>query len=234
MTCEFVHLDGSYVLGALSPGERREFEEHLTGCEACARSVRELAGLPGLLARVDPGVLEDPPAEEPVPETLLPSLLGEVRRRRHRRALTTTGLAAAAAVLVTLGAVVTVGLTGNGSTPTATPPVTSTATPAGRPMTAVRDVGMQASLALQGVAWGTRLDLSCSYAPASTLYGGTQPTTYSLVVQTRDGRSQQVATWRSLPGHTMQLSAATSTARANISSVEVHAANGQTVLRLAT
>lgn len=235
MTCEFAHLDGSYVLGALSPGERREFEEHLTGCEACARSVRELAGLPGLLARVDPGVLEDPPGAEPVPETLLPSLLGEVRRRRHRRVLTTTGLAAAAAVLVTLGAVVTVGLTGNnGPAPTATPTVTGTAVPGGRPMTAVRDVGMQASLALQDVAWGTRLDLTCSYAPASTLYGGDHPTTYSLVVHTRDGRSRQVATWRSLPGHTMQLSAATSTARADISSVEVHAADGQTVLRLAT
>jgi len=234
MTCEFAHLDGSYVLGALSPAERREFEEHLTGCEACARSVRELAGLPGLLARVEPGVLEDPPGEDPVPETLLPSLLSEVRRRRHRRVLTTSGLAAAAAVLVTVGAGVTVGLANNGSTPTATPSVTTSATPTGRPMVAVRDVGMQASLALQSVAWGTRLDLSCRYAPAATVYGGEHPAAYSLVVHTRDGRSQQVATWRSIPGHTMQLSAATSTARANISSVEVHAAGGATVLRLAT
>ena len=29
MTCEHAHLDGSYVLGALSPAERQRFEQHL-------------------------------------------------------------------------------------------------------------------------------------------------------------------------------------------------------------
>ena len=37
--------------------------------------MRELAGLPGLLARVDPDVLESAPHVEPVPETLLPALV---------------------------------------------------------------------------------------------------------------------------------------------------------------
>ena len=46
--------DAAYVLGALSPAERREFEEHLAGCARCQRSVAELAGLPGLLAQVSP------------------------------------------------------------------------------------------------------------------------------------------------------------------------------------
>jgi len=58
MSCEHSHLDGAYVLGALSPGERQEFERHLLGCEECSRSVRELAGLPGLLALVEAEDLE--------------------------------------------------------------------------------------------------------------------------------------------------------------------------------
>ena len=54
-----------------------------------SRSVRELAGLPGLLARIDPAVLESPPADEPLPARVLPSLMGEVRRSRRRRTFAT-------------------------------------------------------------------------------------------------------------------------------------------------
>jgi hypothetical protein len=230
MSCEHAHLDGAYVLGALSPGERRDFEQHLAGCATCAQSVREIAGLPGLLARVEPEILEDPPGEEPVPDTLLPSLLAEVRRTQRRRSLVTAGLAAAAAVLVTLGAAFTLGMTGGDGSPAATP--TSTSTPTARPMDQVRNVGMQASLAFEGVPWGTRLDLTCRYAAATGGYGP-RATTYSLVVHTHDGRSEQVATWQSLPGRTMHLTAATSAARGDIASVEVRAADGSPVLRLA-
>ena len=99
MTCIHSHLDGAYVLGALAPEERLEFERHLAGCPTCSRSVRDLAGLPGLLAQVSPEVLEAGPEEEPPPETLLPALVREVRRSRHRRRLV-VGLAAAAAVAV--------------------------------------------------------------------------------------------------------------------------------------
>lgn len=63
MTCELAHWDGAYVLGALSPTERLEFEEHLTRCDDCSRSVRELAGVPGLLAQVGPDdLLPVPPS----------------------------------------------------------------------------------------------------------------------------------------------------------------------------
>ena len=53
MSCPFAHDDAAYVLGALSPAERLEFERHLGRCDDCTRAVRELAGLPGLLGRVD-------------------------------------------------------------------------------------------------------------------------------------------------------------------------------------
>ena len=79
-TDEFALFDAAYVLGALSPADRREFEEHLKGCAACASAVGELAGLPGLMSKVSEEQLT---AEvEAPPETLLPSLARAVRRER--------------------------------------------------------------------------------------------------------------------------------------------------------
>ena len=36
---EYVQWDAAYVLGALSPAERREYEEHLAGCPACQAAI---------------------------------------------------------------------------------------------------------------------------------------------------------------------------------------------------
>jgi len=41
--------DAAYVLGSLSATDRALFEAHLEGCDACARSLADLAGLPGVL-----------------------------------------------------------------------------------------------------------------------------------------------------------------------------------------
>lgn len=57
---------GSYVLGALDPGERSRLEAHLEGCPACRDELAGLAGLPALLGRVDEAQLErvaGPPPE---------------------------------------------------------------------------------------------------------------------------------------------------------------------------
>ena len=51
---KFAQWDAAYVLGALSPAERREFEEHLASCPACQAAVSELVAIPGLLAQVSP------------------------------------------------------------------------------------------------------------------------------------------------------------------------------------
>ncbi|MEV6626447.1 zf-HC2 domain-containing protein, partial [Amycolatopsis sp. NPDC051114] len=67
----FATFDAAYVLGALSPEDRQRFEQHLRMCDRCAASVRDMAGLPGLLARVDaPAVLPD---AGPPPPDLLPT-----------------------------------------------------------------------------------------------------------------------------------------------------------------
>lgn len=234
MSCELARLDGAYVLGALSPAERQEFEEHLGGCPDCAGAVRTLAGLPGLLGRVNPQILESPPGEDPVPATLLPALVREVRRSQRRRLLVTAGLAAAATVAVAAGAVATSGVIDRDRTPVAAPPSASSTGPPGQAMVPTGYGAVTAKLAFESVPWGTRLDLTCTYGPPAGAGGHPQPASYALVVRTRDGGAEQVATWRALPGRTMFLTAATAAARSDITSVEVRTADGQPVLRLTT
>ena len=235
MSCEFGHHDGAYVLGALAPAERLDFERHLPGCVECSRAVQELAGLTGLLARVSPDVLESPPLDEPAPQTLLPALVREVRRAQRRRtwvaAGLTAGLAAAAALVVTIG---TLGVTGYLAPdhPTPPPPPSSTTTEQSRPMVPLDHQPISADLAMTGVPWGTRLDLTCRYAVDGDGWGWSAGSTYALFVRTRDGRVQQVATWRGLPGRTMLITAATATGRDDIASAEVRTADGTLVLRL--
>lgn len=237
MSCEFAHDDGAYVLGALPPAERLDFERHLTDCKDCTRAVRELAGLPGLLGRVDASVLEDLPEDElPVPDTLLPALSSEVRRAGRRRTYTTAALAAAAVVLaVTVPVVVSQVTDGDG--PQAIPGPTATATPSTAPappqaMRPVGDVPVRASLTLENVTWGTRLGLTCTYDPEWVEYNLPPTPTYALFVRTRDGRSEQVGTWRSMGGRTMRLQAATASSRDDIRSVQVRTLDGRVLLQL--
>jgi len=235
MTCGYADRDGSYVLGALSPGERLDFEEHLAGCADCARSVRELAGLPGLLARVDPAVLEPSSNEAPLPETLLPSVLREVRRSGRRRSLM---VAAAAAAAVAAAVTVPMAVSGldRSRTPVAAPP-TGASSPVPvvrRAMAPVGNSPVHAEVTLASVAWGTRLQLTCTYDPVS---GGRQhqmpgKVTYGLFVRTRDGRTQQIGTWRSVAERTTRVTASTSARTKDIAWLEVRTADGHPVLAL--
>jgi hypothetical protein len=222
--CEFAMDDAAYVLGSLSPAERKDFEAHLPGCEECSLAVRDLAGLPGLLGRLDADVF-DVPALEPVPDTLLPRLSRAVRRQQHRRTWLTAGVAAVVAAAISVGGVVALDHPDT-ATPVAVVPV-------GQPMMPVgsEPSPMTANVALTSVPWGTRLDLTCSYPPlhGSMSYG---PAAYALVVHTTDGRSQRVATWHGVPGKTMHLAAATAASPSDISSVDVVQTGGSRVLQL--
>ncbi len=239
MTCSYATWDGSYVLGALSPADREQFERHLAGCASCAEAVRDLAGLPGLLSRVDEQAVAAPP--EPAPDTLLPRLVREVRRERRRRTRLATGLAAAAVGVVVAGAATVGVLTGqdttdappsaNGTPPAASP---SGAASPGSDTQAMQPVGgapVEGWVTMETVPWGTRITLLCTYAPAPGGYGD-EPAGYALVVRTRDGVEREVATWNAVPGRAMQLAAATSSGRADIASVEVRTGDGRPVLRL--
>ncbi|MCI9888004.1 zf-HC2 domain-containing protein [Micrococcales bacterium 31B] len=233
MKCPLAHHDAAYLLGALSPAERREFEDHLPGCEACRAAIGELAGLTGLLARVDAKELElldaDPetPAPPAVPTAVLPALLATVRLERRRRLLVTAlGLAASVALVGGLGYAV-----GQSHAPASgqTPAVVGAAP---QTMAAGESYGVTGNLSLTTVARGTRLDLNCEYPVGSDAASDNQ--TYSLVVHTLAGATERVATWKGLPGHTMSLAGATATDRADIARVEVVAADGDVVLSLST
>lgn len=227
MSCEFAHHDAAYVLGSLSPADRSAFERHLAGCAECAPGVREFAGLPGLLSRVSPDVLESDGSPEPVPATLLPALVAEAAHSQRRRTTVLVGLVAVA-VVVAGGSAVALNVLDDEPPPAgrSAPPSTSP----GRPMTSVGTGAVSGTLALTSVAWGTRLDLVCTYpADHEAAYGAT----YSMVVHTRDGRVEQVATWKGLAGKTMRLPGATSATLADIASVEVLTSDGDPVLTLA-
>jgi hypothetical protein len=234
-TDEFVLYDAAYVLGALSPAERREFETHLKVCAACARSVGELAGLPGLMSRVSVEQLTAEP--ETLPETLLPSLARAVRRERRRHRLALGASAAAAACLIAVGGVAVT----RPDSP-ARPPVASSASTlpgtAKMALTAVVPSPVTASARLVDMAWGTRIELTCSYnATRVSKARRVSPTggfPYALIVIDRGGVTQQVATWKALPNQELTVVGASSWARPNIAAVEIRTLSGRAILRLST
>jgi len=85
---------GVYVLGAIDPAERGLVDAHLTTCSDCRDELAGMAGLPALLARVNPDEISriraddtvHPAAGDDPPEELLGTVLGlaEARRRRNR------------------------------------------------------------------------------------------------------------------------------------------------------
>ena len=100
---------GVYVLGAIEPAERSLVDAHLMTCRDCRDELAGLAGLPALLARVNPDEISRICADDTVrtgtedrpPEELIGTVLdlAEARRRRTRWRF----LASAAAVVVIAG-----------------------------------------------------------------------------------------------------------------------------------
>lgn len=222
----YADWDSAYVLGALSPAERREYEEHLEACEACRRAVAELAPMPGLLARLTPdrgmALLDDDaePAGAPRPE-LLDAVRREGRRRRIRRTRLQIGIAAAAAALVLVAVLVPLAFL----RPAAVGETVAFET--------VADVPVTATAVLTPVGWGTRIDLDCTYGTA----GSTDATSatgdgwpYVLVVVGRDGTQSEVSSWRAMPGATARLQAGTAVALDDIASLEIRTVAGGDVL----
>ncbi|GAA1819997.1 zf-HC2 domain-containing protein [Agromyces neolithicus] len=223
----FAEWDSAYVLGALSPVERREFEEHLESCELCSRAVAELAAMPGLLARLAPerasAIAEDPDgASAPAPrDDLLDAVRLADRRRRTRRTRYWWGAVAAAAAVAVLAVVLPLSM---GQPATAREAVA---------FEAVVDVPLTATAMLTQVGWGTRIELDCRYGDADAdadVPPGGWP--YSLVVIERDGTRSEVSSWRASPGTGARLSAATAADLDDIASLEIRAiASGEVLMR---
>jgi len=100
---------GVYVLGAIDPAERSLVDSHLLTCRDCRDELAGLAGLPALLARVNPDEISRICADDTVrtasddrpPGELIGTVLdlAEARRRRTRWRF----LAVAAAVVAIAG-----------------------------------------------------------------------------------------------------------------------------------
>ena len=99
-------------------------------------------------------------------------------------------------------------------------------------MRPVGDEPISGWVSLTTVGWGTRLDLTCSYADESGDYADPSWSTYTMLVHTADGDVEQVASWKALPGKTMHLAGATAADRDDIVSVEILTSAGEPVLEL--
>ena len=185
---------GVYVLGAIDPAERGLVDAHLVTCRDCRDELAGLAGLPALLARVNPDEISricaddtvSPVASDEPPEELLGTVLGlaEARRRRNRWRY----LSAAAAV-VAIAAGLFAGLSSANSTT-----VTHTLV-VGGPGTGSWDsasatdhaTGVTATVAYSKQLWGNAFQVLVDRIPAGT--------TCQLWVVHPDGSWTQAAAW---------------------------------------
>lgn len=225
-THDYALWDAAYVLGSLSGSERREFEAHLRACQPCTDAVGELSGVPALLSQIDRAYVDS--IDEHGPHLALPPLRDEVlakvnARRRHSRALAWT-LAAVAAVAIGLFAAIQ-------PNPMAIAPTDQQAAGSTFTMTPTEPVPLSATVTLSGRAWGTRVDMNCTYTDGSadTDYVGGDDKLVMVAVG-RDGSHVELATWTAHAGMPASLGGSTSMPIDQIASVQIVSANAGAVL----
>jgi hypothetical protein len=217
--------DGAYVLGALSMDERREYELHFASCSACAAAVADLAGIPGILTKINTDsavALMNAPIDvhesrlEPDLVQRLARTVSQQRRRARRR--WSVGLSAAAAVLIVFGAIA-----GNvmNSSRNFGNPASNVALGTQVTMAPIAPIVMTANLQVTSKPWGTRFDWSCKYV--GTWSARYSPGSYDLVITDASGKTFTIATW-SAPGPIANGLAATSNlSTKDIRTVEIRA-----------
>lgn len=223
----FEHDDAAYLLGALSPEETATFEAHLATCPECTARVAELADMPARLRGVTEADLDmfAAPAMNagPVPDTLLPSLVREVRRSRRRTGLLAAGgVLAAACVAAVLAIVLTASTPTGGTGPTG-------GTPAGVAMHPLVATQVHARVALTGERWGTRITLHCRYAEA-----GGPGLDYEMAVRTSNGNTYRLGGWHIAGGEAITYVAGAPLPPKDITAVLVETTSGLPILRLRT
>ena len=192
--------DAAYVLGSLSSVERREYEAHLETCDRCRAAVADISGMPALLAMLDGDDVwaldREQPEPPPLPPQVRQQVLDKVRWRRRRSRLLTSVAVGLAAALLAVGMVIAIrpGVVGLQSG-------TQEVTAQELPMTKLEQTPFSATVALNSYAWGTRIDMACTYGDWSG-GGGAPPSNLGMVVVGHDGSHSQIATWLGLSGAT--------------------------------
>lgn len=225
--------DAAYVLGALSPEERRAFERHLADCPRCSAAVAELAGMPGILSALtaaDAGAAGEPAdalpqdAHQPTDVQRL-AAAARVERRRARRLF---GVAAGVMAVVLLAAGIAVG--GMVLAPQSEDATSSNATVADvLEMDPLVPGTLTADLTVTSKKWGTLLTWECRYGDAmwpDVIDGAVEAAQYALVVTKKDGTLAAVATWQAAGDRAGGLTAATSIPTEDIESVEIRSVPG--------
>jgi anti-sigma factor RsiW len=217
---DYATWDAAYVLGSLSPADRREYETHLSVCPLCNQAVSELSGMPALLSKLDGGTVAAMGADDLTPApNLLPSLLSEVNRRRRRVRMVTWTSGAAAAVLLAVGLFVSVAW----QHPTSPPPQASVSA---LPMAQIGTNALASTVSISSQHWGTYIDLNCvCLAPVTAHHDK-----LAMVVVSRDGAHTQLATWVADPGHTANPAGSISTPVEQIAAVQIVSADSGQVL----
>lgn len=217
MSDSYREWDAAYVLGALSAEERLEFEKHAEGCDQCRASVAELAGIPGILAKlpVAQAVASAAPGEQPQAEPTFPELgivqrLAHIDRRRRRRRSVIVAIAAGLVVVGSLGGL----WASNAFAPSLHL----------HEMTAVGQDAVTAQLSVVAQPYGSRIVWSCQYP--STWKGSHK---YDLIVIDAAGAATTVATWSSA-GNADGLTATTAIPATSIRAVEIRLTGAESAL----
>ena len=184
---------GVYVLGAIDPAERGLVDAHLATCRDCRDELAGLAGLPALLARVNPDEISRiraddavrPMASDDPPEELLGTVLGlaDARRRRNRWRY----LSAAAAVAAIAGGLFA-GLSSATSTTITKTDVVTAGPGTWETVTATNAAtGVASTVAYSKELWGNAFQVLVHDIPVGT--------TCQLWVVHPDGTETEVAAW---------------------------------------
>ena len=166
----------AYVLGALEPTERSDFERHLRTCPGCQADVSDFSALPGLLAHIDPeSDLDNDPAIDRIKELAIARANHDYSRlqKQSRRWRFNALLAAAAAVLLVVSVAV----------------ITFTDSASEGVELALADTTVTGSVIIEGHAWGTSINLDLAGLP--------ERDSYHLWALGVDGEVLSAATWTS-------------------------------------
>lgn len=201
-------LLGAYVLGGLDQADLREVQDHLPTCATCRDELAALAVLPGLMRRRRD---DDATASTPAaPPQLLPALLRQVDVERRRDRLHARGRLAVAAVTV---AALTAGAGAVLSRDAGSGSQVSFAVTAGSATSG------QASLLAK--PWGTAITVDLAGLPRTGRF--------VLRTTSRDGTSEQAATWAATANGVARVVGATSISTADVTEVAVLGPSGQPV-----
>ena len=223
------HTDvGAYSMGLLEERDRREFEDHLAGCPACAAEVAELSPMAALLKGVELKEAEPAAGREPDGGEVTELLRRRARQQRQRRRWQVALGAAAGIVLIGGGIGVGIAAAPQHGPPPA-PPLALTGQ-----LHSATDPGTGAAgtVGLVAKAWGTQVTLDLSKVPG--------PAECELVAVSRTGERRVVMGWLvpapgdGVPGHPAHLviRGSTSIPRNDLARVDVDVVNGRTLVSI--